>query len=84
LKSSRVLFQNGLIDLALIIVTFSIQCIPTSEGINVYMLVLGPFANVNNVSAKYAACYFMLLLTEFAKYAVAVPMARYLSVSVYI
>jgi hypothetical protein len=73
MNSSRVLLQNGLIDLALIFVPFSIQCITTSEGPNVFMLVLGPFANVNNVPAQYAACYFMLFLMEFAKYALAVP-----------
>jgi hypothetical protein len=67
MDSSRVLLQNALIDLALIFVTFSIQCIPTSEGPNAFILVLGPFANVNNVPVQYAACYFMLFLTEFAK-----------------
>jgi hypothetical protein len=68
MNSSCVLLQNALIDLALTFVTFSIQCIPTSEGPNVFMLVLGPFA-IANVPVQYAACYFMLFLTEFAKYA---------------
>jgi hypothetical protein len=49
-----------------------IQSLPVSEGANTFFLILGPLANVNNLPAQYAGCYFVVFLTEFAKYALAV------------
>jgi hypothetical protein len=71
--SSRLLLQSAIIDL-IIVVSFSlIQAAPVSEGLNLYHVILGPLAQVNNLALETAAGYYSLFLFEFAKYAVAVP-----------
>jgi hypothetical protein len=67
-----VLLQSALLDLALSLAMFIIQAVPVSDGSNLFWVILGPFASIDNAILQYAGCYFQTFLRDFAGYGIAI------------